>query len=71
LEGVYFARTGKKDRTAFYSSDIKVNSKWQEQDNGQKAIVTLTAGGLSPCSLTGIYSVSLEKEAGQWKVSEF
>ena len=71
LEGKYFARTGSKDQSAFYSSDTKVNPKWNEQDNGKKAIVTLTVGGSSPNSLVGICQLILEKEDGQWKGSGF
>lgn len=71
IRGTYFKRSGRKDRTSFYTSKARVAPEWRLEKDGELAIVTLNIGGGEPGALIGICEVKLVKEYGHWKVTEF
>ena len=71
MEGTYFRRSRKKDRTSFYTSQARVSSEWKLENDGTIAIVTLNIGAEKPGALMGICQVKLIEESGCWKVSDF
>lgn len=71
MSGTHFKRSGRKDRTSFYTSLSRVLSEWRAEKHGTVALVTLNRGGGSPDALMGVCEVRLVKEHGDWKVAEF
>jgi hypothetical protein len=79
IEGTYFARTGKQDRTSIYIPEMTTITASRLGPGGTTAVVTLQIGKLSvwehilrrSMRKMAWCKVLLVKEAGVWKVDDF